>query len=594
MPSIENIRGIQKSFEEQEGLHGFTNPRAVAKSLTRDPRSPLFHQVEQAVCRMPTEDFLYEGARETIQNLLASGDQVTIWTQGYELGQLWKVANSGLGQLRKALPPSERTRFSVSATREKFSALPSLFEKMRENGIRRAIIVDDKAQNIAEAASQVDLLRNASGLPRDLVVQLVWVNQGRTKNQVPQNFNPEEFRERFTTVEDIRELPKIRGMGEEQIGWLLDLDHTLLNTTAAKENLFSVLAGILEPDRPLISPEIDERLGLNGDVCQMTELKDGMSGARVLRIETEEESIVAKHNPTSPHVIEREIDGYSLLQLSPLAPHILPPLRTTSKDDGLLVLPYFPGLQLREGLRAETLPVEVAQGVLSRLLDIKMQWWAEQSKLNPDGNWVSMQRSEWQDTLAKVNKVLYNLSQEHGLSVQDLWKAPWVWQDKEYPPFLAVMTRVAQMLETHPPYVIFVHGDATGANILVNPQTGEWRVIDAEWSGLADPAEALVRMVKYESTTTLQSLNLFEAQLQEGRIRLEMSIALPQGTIALQQYGLSKTRTFEEVLEDPEFRSRFNKYLAGSYVREVALTTKRGRPEFAFFAIIKAAEAISN
>lgn len=596
MPKPEVLDFVRNRFEEQEKLNGQTNHHAVALSIAGELNSPAYPSIAQAVLRMPTQEFLYPGAKKTLGNLLSEGDHVVVWTQGHELGQLWKIASARLGDLRRELPHSERKRFSVHVQKDKISTLPLLIKNLGKDGKNNIVIVDDKATNVLDAASAVTQVRNNGQIPPDTTVEVVWVNQGRTKDQVPEGYTPESFKNRFTTIEDIRELTDIKKRKTGKTTWLVDYDHTLVNTGEAKNKLFEDIAYIVEttqPKRPIISPSIDLQLGLNGNVRSVEQLKGGMSEGAVVKITTDEGTMVVKHNDMHPHKIHKEIDGYKSLEQTPLASRMLKPTMA-SREKGVLVLPFFNGQQMREGIRTGEIPSDLALDTLSSLLTIKRDWWAAQSKAHPNGNLVSMQREEWCDTLANVNANLQKMSEQFGIPVESLWNYPVVFRDREYPPLKDVRSAIAQTLEQHPPYTVFVHGDATGANILVDPKRKEWKIIDAEWTGFGDPAEAFVRMTKYISTTTSTPTQPGKISERGGRINLDFDMNFPPTAIDLQYHGLSRSDSFGEALGDPDFTKRSSSYLAGSYFRELALASRRGTPETAFFAMIKAAEAIST
>lgn len=595
MAKPEVLEFIRNKFEQQEKHDGQTNYHAIALSITGKPSSPVYQYVAHTVLRMPTQEFLYPGAKETLGNLLSGNDHVMIWTQGHELGQLWKIASSRLGDLRRKLPQGERKRFSVHVRKDKISTLPSLIENAEKKGIKNIVIVDDKASNILNTASTVAEARNNGQISSDTNVEIIWINQGRTKDQVPEGYTPQSFKNKFTTIEDVRELTEIKKRKIGKTVWLIDYDHTLVNTGAAKEKLFADIAAIIEDTQqkhPIISQAIDLQLGLNGGVRKVENLKSGMSEGRVIKIVTDEGAIVAKYNNVHHYKIHREIEGYELLEQTPLGPHMLKP-RVASKQKGLLVLPFFNGQQMRKGIKTGEIPEDLALDTLSRLLTVKKDWWSTQSKTQPNGNLVSMQRREWCNTLARVNNDLRKLSEQFGIPVESLWNSPTVFRGTEHLSLKDIGTKIAQMLKQYPPYAVLVHGDATGANVLVDPKNKEWKIIDAEWTGYGDPAEAFVRMIKYISTTTSTSTKPAKVREKDGKIYLEFDMNFPSTAIELQNYGLSKMEFFAQALNDPDFTKRSFKYLAGSYFRELALASKRGTPETAFFAMIKAAEAIA-
>lgn len=595
MAPSEVLTRVREEFERQEKLNGHTDHHAISLSITGSKESPAYTRVARSVLRMPTQEFLYPGAKETLGNLLSEGDHVVVWTQGHELGQLWKIASARLGDLRRELPHSERKRFSVHIQKDKIATLPLLIKQARKNGTKNVVIVDDKATNVLDVASAVTQARNNGQIPPDTTVEVVWVNQGRTKGQVPEGYTPQSFKDRFTTIEDVRELTDIKKRKTGKTAWLVDYDHTLVNTGEAKEKLFEDIARIVEatqPKHPIISPSIDSQLGLDGNVRRVEKLKSGMSEGAVVKITTDEEAMVVKYNDVHPHKIHKEIDGYKSLEQTPLASRMLKPTMA-SREKGVLVLPFFNGQQMREGIRTGEIPSDLALDTLSSLLTIKRDWWAAQSKAHPNGNLVSMQREEWCDTLVNVNGNLQKMSEQFGIPVDSLWNNPIVFRDKEYSSLRDVRSAIAQTLEQHPPYTVFVHGDATGANLLVDPKKKDWKIIDAEWTGFGDPAEAFVRMTKYISTTTSTANQSGKVHEESGRVHLDFDMHFPPTAIALQNHGLSRSDSFGKALGDPNFTKRSSSYLAGSYFRELALSSRRGTPETAFFAMIKAAEAIT-
>lgn len=582
----------QECFEKQEEVFGNTNAKGVADAIAGNGNSSLHRLIERQVARMPTRPFLYEGVEETIKDLLALDDEVVIWTQGQESVQLHKVASSGIGKLRRVLPREKRHNLKVFTNPDKVSPLPSLINDFLEKGIKTIIIVDDKAENIVRASKKIEEAARDGYIDRETRIIPVWINQGHFQGQVPQGYTLEEFRKQFMTIEDTREIQTIRAQIEGKIGWLIDFDHTLVDTNAAKKILFEKMADSImaTSPTPTISHEIDREIGLNGNVKGIEELLSGMSGGRVIKIITDQRVIVVKHNPLQPRKIAQEIDGYDKLLNTPLADHLPRPIATL-RQAGVIVLPFFEGIQLREGVRQNRLPLDVAQRTLAQLLSIKKEWWTKQPKIQVDEETTSMQRDEWQDTIKKLNASLLSLSQIFNIPVYNLWTSPIVIDGQEYPPLLAAVNKTATALRQPPPYALLSHGDATGANIVVSEEKNEWVLLDAEWAGPTDPAESYVRMIKYLSTTTVSEIYALDAKLQDGKIVIEMRLKFPQSAISLQQYGMTMLPVFARSLSDPYFPERVRDYLTGSYLRELALSLQRGKPELGLLAMIKAGEA---
>ena len=157
-------------------------------------------------------------------------------------------------------------------------------------------------------------------------------------------------------------------------------------------------------------------IGLNGNVRNVVDIKGGMSGGRVVKIDTDEGTIVVKHNPESPGKIAREIQGYVILASSPLANRLPVPIYS-SAGSALHVLPYFDGIQMREGIKSGLLSDQMVMRVGDELLDAKKSWWSRQEKHLLNGDYNSMQRQEWGDTAVKLGELMNSLSVQYGATI---------------------------------------------------------------------------------------------------------------------------------------------------------------------------------
>lgn len=588
-PLTKTAEYVRLRFENEEEKIGHTNPQKIAHAIIGEG-STLAPKIAREITRMPTEDFLYDGATKTLESLLISGDKIIIWTQGDTKTQLWKVATSGIGELRKKLKPENRRQISVFSAEDKFTPLPAIFDQLRREGYESVIIVDDKAQNITKSTQMIEdwkkVKENSS-----MEITPVWINQGRTKDQVPQGFTLETFKRKFTTVENLRELPSLKESSAKKTAWLIDFDHTLLNTAEAKENLFKRIAEILPPTRVVLSPELIHEIGINGKIENAQELKEGMSNGKVIRIDTQNDAVVIKYNPENPIKLIQEVQGYMLLADTPLSPHLLLP-RIVNDKTMFIVLPYFDGIQLRAGLRTGLLPQNIALQALNELLDIKKGWWSSQKKGIASNSLSSMQRSEHFDTLSKIILVLPQLSSMFNVPIEDLGNSPIISGATKLPSLFEMINKISEFMKSSPPFTMLAHGDATGGNIIINPSSKKWKIVDAEWAGNSDPAEAFARMAKYISTTTLPSVGKTTLSRETEGIKANLILDIPEASKIMQETALSRIPEFSDQLKDNDFRRRVFMYLTSSYLREMALTLKRGNPELSIFAIIKAGEAM--
>lgn len=244
---------IKDCWQVKEKEIGHTDPAEVA-DLVGQAYPDTHALVERSFYRAPTEEHLYPGAKETLFGLLVNGDHVKIWTQGHERYQLWKVANSGIGSVRKALPAGERSRFSVFTAQDKVAPLKKIISGFQNQGINQVVIIDDKAQNIVKLTEQADWWKQEGQIDSSFKIVPVWINQGRSKNIIPQEYTLETFKAKYKTIEDIRDLTKVRedllqATQDNSINtaWLIDWDHTLCNTSEARQSLFDTLATKIAP-----------------------------------------------------------------------------------------------------------------------------------------------------------------------------------------------------------------------------------------------------------------------------------------------------------------------------------------------------------
>lgn len=583
---------IKQVWTSAEMALGYAAGPAIAKELAQHGHV-LPEEVDQAgrfIDHFPMRDFVYEGAEETIRTLVDRGSHIKFWTQGEPRHQLYKVASSDLLRMRHE-DPEVKTRISAYAHLDKVSTLPQLIPEVAEQGINRVVIVDDKSGNILRVNSTLAQMRELGVLGEEIQVDCVWMNQGRTKDQVPEGYDLEEFKRTHPTIEDIRQLPALTD-DENPDGtmYFLDWDHTLADTGKWRSAAQVELSRISNHE-PITNAGRykDHAVGLIGSEV-IESYSCGMSGSRVMRVRRAEQDEVIKHAPTNGEKIDRELRGYSQVRNSPLASHLVE-IDDTHARHGVLRMAWAEGVQLREALKHGLLDEACIKSVYGELWTLKKEWWSlqERQAFTPEN---SMLRSEWNDTIGLFQEsILPQLAQlGHDLSVP----ISIVGDDGQ-----EVKADVCQMisqidefinLRTLDAYSVCAHNDATGGNIVVDPSTGEWKIFDYEWAGLNDPAESYARMIKTYTTSSLSGLSM--RQESTGLYVVDHDAAVFSRQLQLD--GESHAETVGESLGDSDFVRRVQWYLAGSYLREAALADRRGGLPAALFGFSMAARSIER
>ncbi len=345
-----------------------------------------------------------------------------------------------------------------------------------------------------------------------------------------------------------------------------------------------------EPHFPQLPRVVKDVAGLNGNMQGVEMLRNGTSGVQVARVDTTDGSMVLKWDLRHPERVKRELEGWQRLQGTPLESWLLP-ITFASLDKSTFGMPHFNGVELRSGIKRGEIDTPMATATLDALLDTKLQSWQDQRSngLTNNGEIVSMQREEWPDTLARLDAALTLMAGRYNVSKYDLVTRPIIVADRQLPALADVIIQTDRKLRQEPNYTVLSHNDATGGNIIVNPDTGERALLDPAWAGNGDPAEAYFRVGKYISATTASRIDCRDIQVTPTGLYIDLHAEVPPTAIAMQNLAFSRMHEFSSALNDPRFPEKVGDYASGSYLREAALSPQRGL-DGGIFALIKAAD----
>lgn len=577
-----SYKEVKASWQLSEERLGFAAGAQIAQQLVVDGRIPTedCDAAARFIDHYPMRDHVYDGARDTVEGLLAAGAQVTFWTQGQPKHQLYKVVSSGLLDIRREHPEWKKHLLAY-AHEDKVGELENYLPTLITEATKKIVFVDDKSKNIIGIREKVAELKSKKAISEDAVIETIWINQGRTKDQVPEGYTLERFKSEFRTIDDIRELTPEGLINTGDTHYLLDWDHTMANTAEWRKDAQEKLATLYSRE-PIIGRFRDASLGLE-QVSIGERYTAGMSGSAVFCVESNDGGKrVIKHGGMEHEKILREMRGFYVLANSPLSDHMLS-VDPRHANRGVLQVEYFNGVQMRTAIKNDDIHPELAASIFAELLDIKTKWWGDQKKQGATGE-NSMQRQEWGDTLRRLRETVLPQLEIHGVD----WRStfPIRVNGREHTvDMCAMIDDVNSFLLEDVPYTVVAHNDATGGNMLVDRERGQWRIFDYEWAGLNDPAESYARMIKQVTTSTVSHFNL-------GNSNDVLEYGVSDIAQQLQMLGLVHIENMQEALADSAFEQRVRRYLVGSYLREAALSAERGGLPVALFAFAQASDIV--
>lgn len=591
MAKQETLQKVTAIYRTGEKDNNCTDLRKVAEQISRELKYDDTDSIVYDARRISRPDHLFPGALSTVQSLMDRRDEVVVWTQGHPLNQLYKVAGSGISNVRRDLPPGERTRFSVRAEMDKVTDIDKPIMDLHAKGVDKVVIVDDKSGNVKDVKARVEELKQEGRIDPELDVSVVWARYGVYKDQAPKGMTLEDFLKEVETIEDVSELRQY-GAPQGRTGWLLDFDNTLFRTADYNTEMYAHTAHQVDGWDQILPAQIGVPAGLSGQVIDAKAMKHGgMSGSHITLVDTGNRKVVVKHHHASPDRVNRDIKGYEFLKGTPVGEK-MPSIESADLARGYLVLPHIEGKTLREQVLTGGIDQQAAIGIFSQLLDLKKVWWSKQDRQPFQPEFKSMQRTEWSETKQLIPVAIQKIAEQMGTSFDTIWSMPLQIGGRRLPSVESMVAQVQVLLEQPPDYLVGVHGDVTGSNLIIGNDNKSWSLIDAEWAGLGDPAESYVRMAKHRSTTT--ATNVAIQSITPTPEALEIGIETTFNSVAhyLHDYVTGRAEEFASALKDPNFLDRFSTYFAGSYLRELALINKRGKIEDGIVAISLAAEAM--
>ena len=541
--------------------------------LDQQQPSEIIKLGERHAERYDSSPFLYDDVAELVSGILDSEDKpsrVSIWVEQKAKSAPWNIRKSGiLGQRRKL---KDRGRLTVRVVEQKSAAFSQIVTGFYEKGIRQVVVVDNNRETLED-------LFKSNDVPKDCVIMPIWVNRSNQKDGIRLN----------NGIVEVGNLTQLKKLAQEQnfidhTGWIFDWDRTLIDSQKQIESIAKDLSIRL---KLLIAKGVPVEVAFALDplsvehIIDVAHLSPGMSGSILQKVSMRTgKNVVVKHNPKEPYKIQKEIRGRALLESHGYKDVILDPIY--QKEEGVVpfvAFPFNPGINFQEGLLDKTLSEEQAAQVVASIIGQKVKLWGLQEKkpVNPE-TFISMHRAIWESTLAQLPQGITLVAQKFGVNPEAIRNMPILYKGEQGVSLNDVVSNLSNFIKTNPPYTIVSHNDASAGNIFVNlagANVDYWTLIDYEWAGPSDPAEALTRVVKHKTTTYLQNVKNAGLIQESGALKINLDGDWPPSVVAAQNEGMGRLEIFPELFQDPDFKTRFYSYLSCLYLREFAFAPMR-------------------
>lgn len=221
----EIVSGIKATYAEEHLRCGYADPLTTADNISKNfgIEDPHTIQALATIIRSyPTKHFLYNGIVEVLNELLDTGDSITIWTDDF----LDRVLSSGIWKFRKDLPDDKKRRLKVISGLNKHEALTAkVIPSLREGTFGHVVFVDDKDKNLDEAK----MLTTQHDLPMSPhFIRISWDGQSEDVMQKSETRVVFDVKSLLLEREDIVVHAGIDG----GIKWLIDFNDALLDREA--------------------------------------------------------------------------------------------------------------------------------------------------------------------------------------------------------------------------------------------------------------------------------------------------------------------------------------------------------------------------
>ncbi len=359
----------------------------------------------------------------------------------------------------------------------------------------------------------------------------------------------------------------------------------------------------------------------------------GLGSARVVGEETTSlhngNSVFAVFDPTAGHEgdkgrkyfvkfgpkADREIRGYAYVEGSPLEGVVIKPhatgayTRKSGEGGRYLVLEdcaYDLGdgvYDLRRSMGARIIDPDIATGVMDTYLDLNIAWWKSKDGEfefgSPD---ATFHRSEWPEVHNAALERVDKLAIEMGITGDDLLWMPITYAGEALPSVGDIMGELGAFYSLDSRPIVFGNVDLSPKNVIAQPATGDFRVIDLEAIGRIDPAEALAIAFKQHSLATSKIENIgfdFDAIGEQDSLHIaRLDVSIPP---AIDAWGTQMNRKIHQAasaigLEPSQLARAVRMYMIGGQIHEFAYADKRAEndPLHAFYPLVVAGQLMNQ
>jgi len=333
-------------------------------------------------------------------------------------------------------------------------------------------------------------------------------------------------------------------------------------------------------ETPRALQELAARIMGNG--TKVMELKQGVSGTKVVVVQNDSESCVLKLGRTNlRNTIKDEIERGHLLtpymgeHIPTVLEHGVVKAFADYGDIDYMRMPLVGDQNLHEVVIRGSLPDTETKNLYRQITGKKLDMWlATQQPFS-----LSDCLRDYPGRNAELKARILALPLMDGATtIQQVASLALVINGKTYPSFSDVLKNLCQYHK--PTSSVISHGDLNADNIIIQLKDKHWFLIDWEWAGRHDWRESAARMLGWWLTNASRLQQPPQIRHSSDALTIDYQLEVSQLVRSLIQQTLKIAGEMGDKTKDTHWESMFRKFVAVYCLRDLQFQGIRSRNEY--------------